>query len=117
MKAEREIDGIEGYHAHIYYEPATKDRAAALREAIDRRFRRTVRLGRWHDRLIGPHTRSMYQVAFERALFPEIVPWLALNRDELVILVHPETGDAVADHTDHALWMGERLEVDTSKFG
>lgn len=117
MTAEREIGAIGGYHAHVYYEPGTKDRAAALREAIDRRFRGAVRLGRWHDRLVGPHTRSMYQVAFAVNLFPEIVPWLALNRNGLVILVHPETGEgqAVADHTDHAIWLGERLAVDTEK--
>lgn len=117
MTAEREIGAIEGYHAHVYYEPGTKDRAAALRAALDRRFRGAVRLGRWHDRLVGPHTRSMYQVAFGATLFAEIVPWLALNRDGLVVLVHPETGDAVADHTDHALWLGERLDVDTGKLG
>lgn len=117
MTTEREIGDIAGYHAHVYYEPQTRDRADALREAIDRRFRRAVRLGRWHDKPVGPHTRSMYQVAFDTVLFPEIVPWLALNRAGLVILVHPETGDAVADHTDHAIWLGERLEVDTGKLG
>ncbi len=27
------------------------------------------------------------------------------------MLVHPETGDDVIDHTDHALWLGEKLEL------
>lgn len=112
-----EIGQISGYHAHIYYSDETRDTAARIREALDRRFRGAVRLGRWHDKLVGPHTRSMYQVAFDRTIFPEIVPWLALNRDGLTILIHPESGDALADHTAHAMWMGEVLDVNVSAFG
>ena len=103
------------YHAHIYYDPAaTKDRAARLRDRIAREFP-DAKLGRWHDELVGPHPRSMYQVAFPHALFDTLVPWLMLNRDGLTILLHPETGDDYTDHTAHAVWFGAvlalRLEV------
>ena len=101
---------IRGYHAHIYYDADTKPAAASLRTAIEARFE--MRMGRWHDRPIGPHPRWSYQVAFAPALFGEIVPWLALNRGELTVLVHPETGDDVADHTGHAIWLGEILDLD-----
>ena len=40
------------------------------------------------------------------------VPWLALNRAGLAILVHPLTGDDVADHSAHALWLGGPLPLD-----
>jgi len=70
-----------------------------------------VQLGRWHDQLVGPHTRSMYQVAFAINQFDRLVPWLLLNRQGLAVLVHPNTGNAIADHTDHALWLGEKLAV------
>ena len=111
-----EIGKITGYHAHIYYHPETRETAAKIRDALDAKFRGAIRLGRWHDKNIGPHTRSMYQVAFDRTVFPEIVPWLALNRDGLTILVHPESGDGLADHTAHAMWMGEVLEINESIF-
>ena len=107
---ERPIDAVAGYHAHVYYDAATKPTAAALREAVAARF--DVDLGRWHDRPVGPHPRASYQVAFAPALFGALVPWLALNRRGLIVLVHPDTGDAVADHTEHALWLGERLPLD-----
>ena len=38
---------------------------------------------------------------------------LALNRAGLVVFLHPETGDVLADHTEHAIWMGAKLELDT----
>ena len=32
-----------------------------------------------------------------------------------MVFVHPETGDPVPDHTDHALWMGEKLDLNLDK--
>ena len=102
---------IKDYHAHIYYDPAsTRDRAARLRERVAEAFPQ-ARVGRWHDELVGPHLRSMYQVAFPRELLASLLPWLMLNRDGLTILLHPGTGDAYADHTDHAAWFGEVLPL------
>ena len=105
---------VSGYHAHIYYDPATtRDRAARLRAGVGERFPQAV-LGRWHDVPVGPHPRPMYQIAFPVKLFPTLVPWLMLNREGLTVLVHPETHDARADHLDHAVWMGEVLLLDAS---
>ncbi|MFO1073078.1 MAG: DOPA 4,5-dioxygenase family protein [Geminicoccaceae bacterium] len=100
---------IRLFHAHVYYTEASRPRAADLRSALGARF--AVTLGRWHDQPIGPHSRGMYQVAFPPEAFADLLPWLMLNRDGLDILVHPETGDEVADHTAHALWLGERLPL------
>jgi aromatic ring-cleaving dioxygenase len=101
---------IEGYHAHVYYDAATRGAAERLRERLGAGFE--VKLGRWHDRLVGPHLASMYQVAFAVAEFPRLVPWLMLNRDGLSILVHPLTGDDYEDHARFALWLGEKLALD-----
>lgn len=100
---------ITGYHAHVYYDAATRAAAARLRAAIERRF--SVRMGRWHDKPVGPHPVSMYQVAFDAAEFERIVPWLMTNRAGLDILVHPETGNAYDDHVHHSLWLGRPLAL------
>ena len=102
---------IKHYHAHIYYDPASsRDRAARLRERVAAAFPEAT-LGRWHDALVGPHLQSMYQIAFPRNLLATFLPWLMLNRDGLTILLHPGTGDAYADHTDHAVWLGGILPL------
>ncbi|MGD1877923.1 MAG: DOPA 4,5-dioxygenase family protein [Kiloniellaceae bacterium] len=105
----KDIHSITGYHAHIYYDAQTKPAAAALREAIEARF--DVRLGRWHDRPVGPHPHWSYQIAFGPELFAEILPWLALNRGGLTIFAHPETGDDLPDHRDYAIWLGDKAEL------
>ena len=110
----RDISEIHGYHAHVYYDAESKPAAAALREAIEARF--DMRMGRWHDRLVGPHPRWSYQVAFEPGLFGELVPWLALNRGDLVVFIHPETGNDLADHQDNAVWLGAKLALNLEIF-
>ena len=104
------ISDIASYHAHIYFEGAGQRLAAlALRERMAERFR--VALGTVHDRPVGPHVRAMYQVSFDIATFAALVPWLMLNRGDLAILVHPNTGRERSDHLDHALWLGEKLAI------
>lgn len=104
-----ETTGIMGYHAHVYYDAASRPAAERLRGAVGERF--AVRLGRWHDVLVGPHPSPMYQLAFAAAEFPRIVPWLMLNRAGLSIVVHPLTGDDYEDHARFALWLGTPLPL------
>lgn len=105
---------INGYHAHVYYDPATRDKAERVREGLAARF--DVRLGSWHDEPVGPHTQAMYQVVFSPKEFGKIVPWLMLNREGLDVLVHPQTGDSKGDHLDRSLWLGEKLRVKVEAF-
>src|SRR5262249_3672896 len=98
-------------HPPIYYAPAPpRARAARLREQVAAAFPEAT-LGRWHDELVGPHTQSMYQIAFPRAMLASFLPWLMLNRDGLTILLHPGTGDDHADHSEHAVWFGAVLPL------
>jgi DOPA 4,5-dioxygenase len=106
------VHNIPGWHAHIYYDPATtRDRAARLRGQIAARFP-TALVGNWHDELVGPHSRAMYQVVFDHDLFADIVPFIALHRDGLSVLIHADGGiSGRAAHSDNAIWMGEILPV------
>ena len=107
------LDTIQSYHVHIYFDgPEQRLRAETLRQEIAERF--SVLIGRWHDRLVGPHTRPMYQVAFPPAEFASFVPWLMVNRRGLAGLVHPNTGQPKSDHLTHAIWLGEILDIDAT---
>ncbi|MGJ5048741.1 DOPA 4,5-dioxygenase family protein [Bradyrhizobium oligotrophicum] len=103
------LSAIASFHAHIYFDDATRTEAARLRQWMADRF--LVTLGRWHDALVGPHERPMYQVAFAVDVFPVLVPWLMLNHGRLSVLVHPNTTEPLADHTAHALWIGSPLGI------
>jgi len=111
----KSVAAITGYHAHVYYDAETKERAARLRAGLEAAFE--VELGRWHDKPVGPHPCGSYQIAFGPALFGVLVPWLALNRDGLTVFIHPQTGDDVPDHRDYAIWLGRQQELDLDALG
>ncbi len=105
----KDTSKITGFHAHVYYDPESRGVAARVRRALGARF--DVQLGRWHDKPVGPHPKSMYQVAFSPDQFDKVVPWLMLNHKGLDVLIHPSTSEHVEDHSDRALWLGKKLRL------
>ena len=95
---------ISGYHAHVYYDPATRPHAERLAETIGKEF--PVQFGGLHDGPVGPHPIANLQIIFTVAEFQNVVPWLMLNRKGLDVLIHPLTDDSVEDHSRDALWLG-----------
>jgi aromatic ring-cleaving dioxygenase len=93
-----------GYHAHVYFDPATRPAAERLRDSIASRF--AVELGGFSDEPRGPHPISQFNVIFQAEEFQRIVPWLMLNREGLDVLVHPLTESSYDDHSKNALWLG-----------
>ncbi len=104
---------ITDYHLHVYYDPASRDRAALLREWVEVRFP-AVRMGRWHDGPVGPHPTAMYQVQFPVEVFATLAPFVMMNRLGLTVLLHPESGRPRDDHTLNATWMGQVLTLNTA---
>jgi DOPA 4,5-dioxygenase len=99
------VSAITGYHAHVYFDHASRSQAQALCEAAALTFPVVV-VGRMHDRAVGPHPRGSCQLAFQPELFGHIIPWLLEHRNGLTIFAHANTGDNIRDHTEHVLWLG-----------
>ena len=102
------------YHAHIYFGPRTLAQGRALCMQAGEEL--PVVLGRIHEKLVGPHPSWSCQLAFDAAEFDEVIGWLDQHRNGLDVFVHGLTGDDYADHTDHAMWLGEPYELDLSVF-
>jgi aromatic ring-cleaving dioxygenase len=107
------VTEINGYHAHVYYNPATRKVAEDLRQTIIGRF--TVEPGAFSDEPRGPHPISQFNIIFRTEEFQNIVPWLMLNHAGLDVLIHPLTESSYDDHSKNALWIGTpvpmRLDV------
>jgi len=105
---------IKSFDAHIYYDENSFEQAKDLIQKAGETF--VLRVGHMHRKPVGPHPCWSCVLEFEPALFGELVPWLMLNRKDLTVLVHPDTGEDIKDHFDHALWMGEIKTLRRSVF-
>ena len=104
---------------HVYYSTGSAAQtqfARALHARVRREFPE-LRVYRLWDRPVGPHTQAMFEVGVSTpAQFGAFVAWLVVHRGPLSVLVHPNTDDELRDHTQRAVWLGERVPVDTAMF-
>ena len=105
---------IRDFHAHIYYDPEQVELAKRLAAAAEERF--ALAVGHFHLGPVGPHPRGSVQLTVPRESFGEVAQFLALNRGPLTVFVHAETGDDLADHSEHVIWFGPSEPLDLSIF-
>lgn len=105
---------IRDFHAHIYFDPEEVEVAKQLAAAVQARF--PVAVGHFHLRPVGPHPRGSCQLTVPRDLFGDVAEFLALNRRGMTVFAHAETGDDLADHTEHVIWFGPSERLDLSLF-
>ncbi len=105
---------VHGYHSHVYFDANTIAQARRLCEAAAQRF--PVHMGRVHERQVGPHPDWSCQLSYRPEVLNQVLPWLAMNRDGLVIFTHPVTGNDLRDHRDHAIWMGAVRPLNLAQF-
>jgi DOPA 4,5-dioxygenase len=100
------------WHAHIYYSAAQRAAAATLRERFRALGEPVLFVGRMMDEGVGPHPIPQYEIHFRTSAIAAVTA--ILEQSGLRALVHPLTDDDLADHTTHARWIGEPVELDVT---
>jgi len=108
------INVHEHYHAHLYFDQASLDFATELCLKAGDLF--TLKVGRIHQKPIGPHPQWSCQITFSSDDFEAFIPWLEDHRQGLSVLVHGLTGDNLKDHTEYAYWLGDEVELNLALF-
>ncbi|MEM6446521.1 MAG: DOPA 4,5-dioxygenase family protein [Cyanobacteria bacterium P01_D01_bin.123] len=111
----RPVNNYENYHAHVYFDVSSVEFASSLCDEAGELF--GVKVGRVHEKTVGPHPRWSCQLAFNNTQFDLLIPWLDKNRDGLTVFVHPLTGDDLEDHTKFASWLGDSVPLNLRVFG
>ena len=105
------------FDAHIYFTEDSLEEAKAFQLLIKNTFDpKDVFIGDLIPKAIGPHPIPMFEIDFKLPLFDKITEWLNLHRGKLNILVHPHSGDDLYDHTEGAIWLGDKLALKLSIF-
>lgn len=101
------------WHAHVYFDPATRAAAERLHGELARAGGIGVLyVGAMRDRGVGPHPKPQFEIHFPEDALAMVVP--LLEASDLTVLLHPLTDDDLADHTTLARWIGEPLPLDLS---
>lgn len=108
---------IKNYHFHLYYELNETEiaKATAILDQL-RSEKEDMPIGRIWDKPVGPHPIGSCQVTVENERFQEMMEWFLKNRQGLSLFIHPDTGDDLADHTEHTIWLGHELPLKTEQF-
>ncbi|KMZ12877.1 Aromatic ring-cleaving dioxygenase [Candidatus Burkholderia humilis] len=102
---------ISSWHVHIYFDASSRDAAWQLRSVIEQHFDDALGSGAltldcFHQRPVGPHPMWSFQLGFGSEQIRTMLEWLTLNHGALDVFLHPNTGDALRDHRDAAVWIG-----------
>ncbi|KAI1287482.1 Dopa 4,5-dioxygenase [Halotydeus destructor] len=109
---------IGAYHFHTYYfQYNENDKLNA------RNFRQTIidqvedgvfaecAVNRFNERPVGPHPVGSFETCCNRTSVSSAMSWFMMNHGNFSILLHPLTRFSRADHTDRAMWLGEKFPV------
>lgn len=102
------------YHAHVYFNPDEAEAAGALCAAMKDAL--GVAMGRVHVKPVGPHPRGSCQMTIPAAQIGDAIPWLMLHRGQFTVFCHGNSGNDLADHTAHVMWLGPSEALDLSQF-
>ncbi len=102
---------VRFYHAHIYFEAATRTSAESLREKIQNTFQGQLRIHGLIDLPIGPHPLPMFEVDIPSDHKEAFHAWLTQHHGVHSVLIHPLSGDDLADHRDYPEWVGVPLKL------
>ena len=110
----RFIPGRNPWDIHIYFtDGESKRKALSVQAGLKEAFP-WLRAHKPWDKPIGPHPQPMMEIDFDApenaSQLQAVAGWLVREHGGLSVLVHPNTLDGgVADHTDHAIWIGPPL--------
>lgn len=106
---------FDWFHSHVYFKPEEYDKAARVRENLRSSLGQNARVYELVDHPIGPHPLPMFEVDFPSSNLGKVVEALLTFREGLSILIHPLSGDHLADHVDYPLWIGQPLELNIAR--
>lgn len=109
------FDKRNPFDIHFYFTKENEKSALEVREKLRKEFD-FLTFYDPHPNGIGPHLCGMWEADFKNSKnqnedFGKVLAWLMLNRNGHSVLVHPHTGNSLKDHTDHAIWLGDKLKL------
>jgi DOPA 4,5-dioxygenase len=96
---EKKMPPLPPHHVHVYFNQAARPAAENLKAEIAQNFP-DLKHGKLYTGPVGPHTEGQFVVYAPGDRHDAIKAFLKAHNNGLSILIHPVTGDDIADHSD-----------------
>ncbi len=106
---------FEYYHSHIYFEANTIETAEKFYEKFQT-LNLDLQVSRMIHKPIGPHPSPMFEVDFKAEHFMTMIQFMQDHRNGLNVLIHPLSGNEILDHTDYAMFLGLKVDLNLAIF-
>jgi aromatic ring-cleaving dioxygenase len=109
----------EDFHFHFYFGTGpddTRDSALAIRNRLVQTATFRYQLPQVREEPMGPHQWPIWSIWVDRANFTAATEWMMQHHGPHSVLVHPNTGEDLQDHTTHAMWLGEPRPLNLAVF-
>lgn len=106
----------EDFHIHVYFSDGTRASAVAIRERLQDVTDFAYDLPPVREKPVGPHRWPIWSMWVDRANFAAAALWMMRYHGEHAVLIHPETGDGLTDHSAHAMWLGKPQPLNLDVF-
>ena len=104
------------HHIHVYFTAHNKDNALALRDLLRQSFP-GIRLGRVHDKPVGPHPSGSFEIDVSASKYAALHAFLEQHSFGLTMMIHPVTGDDIADHAEDKIeWINKPVPINRQFF-
>jgi aromatic ring-cleaving dioxygenase len=103
---------ISDYHFHLYFSEDTRGSAAAIHALLSSQHGFAALPGALREAPVGPHTLPQFRTSVPSAALEPALLWYLQHRGEHTVLIHPNSGDDLLDHTKYAVWLGTPLPLD-----
>ncbi|MBC7458813.1 MAG: DUF1653 domain-containing protein [Bdellovibrionaceae bacterium] len=106
---------FEKFHAHVYFNENKQAQAEAFHKKMEQSQIHNG-LSPLRFELRGPHPDWMFTVHFTTENFMAMIDFMQKHRNGLSILIHPLSGSEVLDHTDYAMFLGQKEKLNLAVF-
>ncbi|HEV2122672.1 MAG TPA: DOPA 4,5-dioxygenase family protein [Chloroflexota bacterium] len=109
----------EDFHFHFYFGVGPNDSresALSIRGQLAQTATFRYQLPPVREEPMGPHQWPIWSIWVDRANFTDATEWMMRCHGPHSVLVHPNTGDDLQDHTTHAMWLGEPRPLNLAVF-
>lgn len=74
-----------------------------------------LKVGKFRDKPVGPHPKRMFQITVSKEEMGSVLLVVMKYHKNLSVLIHPCMNEDLLDHTERAMWLGDKVELNLDK--